>query len=101
MSVAGGAICSGCSIVRPIGMLIAVRDRASGRVRFCCRPSEVMPTGGRSSCFTTVVRTRAIDEICLATDLPREKDEPRAGRRGAFDVGSYQPTAWGMAAAAS
>lgn len=67
--VDGAAICAACRITRPFDALLAVTARATGDVRYVCRPfvsAEHIP--GRRPCFRVAVRTADLDTIALASD---------------------------------
>lgn len=92
-----GAICSACRITRPTDALLCVTDRATGRRRYVCRPTVRVKEWGEP-CFARNVRSASLDAICLALDAPKqERQEPKAGRRGAFDASGYSPTMLGEA----
>lgn len=96
MSDGAGAICHACKITRPIDALIAVTDRETGKRRYACRPTKPSRTG-QEPCFRAVARSAAEDDIAFASTTGRiPRPEPKAGRRGAFDIGGYVPV---MAAA--
>jgi len=75
-----GAICCACRITRPLETLLAVTDRATGSVRFVCRPS-LPQTRGRA-CFSDAVRTADLDAIAQANSPDRRADARRERREG-------------------
>lgn len=75
----GSAVCAACRLVRPMGTLLAVTARATGRMRYVCRPSLSDQVPGRQPCFGIV---GSADEytIALATDVPRPAEVQRRDR---------------------
>lgn len=75
----GARVCAACRITRPIGSLIAVTSRATGSVRFVCRPSLADQVPGRPPCFG-VVGPASVEAIALAADEPRPTELVRHQR---------------------
>ena len=58
--------CAACKAERRLEQLTLVVANATGRARYCCRPSlnvAVLPIG---QCFRFTARSRALDEISPA-----------------------------------
>jgi hypothetical protein len=75
-------VCAACRITRHTGQVLAVTERATGQVRYVCRPSLADQHPGRQPCFG-IVGPADRYAIALGSDLPRGTEVERRERRTA------------------